>query len=359
MTEKIEVIFTGGTIGSLAEGDNISPDENAKFMLLNKYAKRTNESLDRFETISPLYILSENAVVEDVIKMANEIKKAEKKNVKGIIMTHGSDTLAFSAGYLGLLLPNIKVPVVLVASNLILTDSKANGVDNFITAVNLIDSNVKPNIYVAYKNPEDEYTSIHLGTRMCEPPPYSDNFYSPQGNRFGIYKNGKIILENTRVVKTDRKFKLKGSAFSTKALYVAPHTGLNYEVYKNASFDYVLHNLYHSGTANTREEKEYGCNNLLNFAEFCKNKNKPLYLCNVKKKDVNYESTNQMKEKNINFLYDILPNIALAKLNIAFNLIDETERNDYLCSNINGEILDPNIKIKSDNKNNNKELLED
>lgn len=359
MKDKIEVVFTGGTIGSLATGNNISPDTNARFMLINKFAERTNATkkyLERFDAVSPLYILSENAVVDDIIKMAKEIKDAEKKGVKGIIMTHGSDTLAFSAAYLGLLLPSLKVPVVLVASNLILTNSEANGVDNFIAAVNLIDSNPEPNVYVAYKNPEDSFTSIHLGTRMTEPPPYSDSFYSPQGYRFGIFKNGKIIFENTKITKSDRKFQLKKSAFTTKELYITPHTGLNYKVFEGASFDYVLHNLYHSGTANTREGAEYIDNNLLNFAVYCKENDKPLYLCNIKRKDINYDSTNQMKKKNIEFLYDILPNTALAKLNIAFNLIGETERSDYLNSNINGEVLEANDKIDYACVDNDKEL---
>lgn len=336
MQGKIKVVFTGGTIGSLSEGNNISPNDNAKFLLLQKYKEKTGCDVGQFETIQPLSILSEDAVLPDVLQMANIISKAQFENIRGIIITHGSDTLAFSSAYLSFLLPNLKVPVVLVASNLILTDPKANGVDNFVAAVNLINSQVQSNIYVAYKNSEDDYISIHLGTRMAEPPPYSDNFYSPQGKRFAICKDGEIFFENTIIKKSKKVFVLSNN-FSKKCLYIPAHTGLNYDVYRTADFDFVLHNLYHSGTANTR--KEYPLNNFLNFAEFCKKNKKPVYLCNIKQKDVNYDSTNQMKKNDISFLYDILPNVALAKLNIAFNLIDESERIEYLKTCINGEIL--------------------
>lgn len=334
---KIQVIFTGGTIGSLAEGNNISPDGKAQFLLLDQYQKRTGNDTSRFKTTSPIYMLSENAVPNDTLKMVEEIRKAENSGVKGIIMTHGSDTLAHTSAYLGLLLPDLKVPVVLVASNLILTDKNANGIDNFSTAVDLIDNGVAPNVYVAYKNPEDDFTSIHLGTRMTEPPAYSDSFYSPTGKRFAIAKKNKIIFENTLVEKSDMHYQLDGKSFDTKCLYIPPFTGLNYEAYKGCDFDYVVHGLYHSGTANTREE--YPNANLINFAKTCKAMGKPVYLCNIKKRDVNYDSTNRMKENGIDFLYDILPNVALAKANIAYNLIPAKDRERYLNSNINGEIL--------------------
>lgn len=336
-SDTIGLIFTGGTIGSLAEGDNISPDGKAKRLLLEKYKEKTGKGDERFDISSPMYILSENAVPNDILQMAKAIRMVESRGVKGIIMTHGSDTLACSSAYLGLLLSDIKVPVVLVASNLILSNKDANGVDNFETAVNLIDDNVKPNVYVAYKNPEDDYTSIHLGTRMNEPAPMSDSFYSPEGLRFATHKNGKIYYENV-AIPTPQTFELLDKDFDAKHLSIHPQTGLDYEVYNIDKIDYVVHGLYHSGTANTR--KEYPNNNLLNFAKKCKEKGKPVYLCNIKKKDINYDSTNQMKRNGIDFMYGILPNVAEAKLNIAYSLLPPNLRQSYLTANINGEILE-------------------
>lgn len=347
MNQKIKVIFTGGTIGSLADKRSISPNENAKYLLLNEYVKRTNRGDERFDVSSPLYILSENAVLDDILRMAEEIKKAKDENYKGIIMTHGTDTLAYTSAYLGLILRKISIPVVLVSSNLILTNPQANGVDNFIAAVQLIDYGVKPNVYVAYKNPGDDFTSIHLSTRMMAPPPYSDCFYSPEGRRFAIVKDGCVIPEYTHLTKCDEQFHFSGR-FNKKCLYIEPHTGLDYNVFADAKFDYVLHSLYHSGTANTRSDPQYDSKNLLLFAEKCKKKNIPLYLCNIKNREENYDSTVQMKEKGIKIFYDILPNVALAKLNIGYNLINEEQRNLFLNSNINGEILQEQLTNKKE-----------
>lgn len=334
--EKIKVIFTGGTIGSLAKGNDISPDGETKYLLLEKYGKNT----ERFVTSNPLFILSENANIANVQKMAEEIEASQTENIKGIIMTHGTDSLAYTAAMLSFIVQNPKVPIVLVSSNYILTDENANGVINFETAVELIDNpNTKPAIYVAYKNPEEQQTNIHLGTRMCEPASYSDSFYSPVGQRYAVYKDKKITFENTKIQKTDKKFEINAN-LSKNGLFINPHIGLDYNIYKNINCSFVLHNLYHSGTANTKDfENNNFDTNFLNFADFCKNKNIPLYLCNCKKKDVNYNSTNLMMEKNVKFLYDTTTNVALAKLYVAYNFINPDKIQEFLNTCIAGEFM--------------------
>lgn len=341
--DKIKVIFTGGTIGSLATDGDISPNSNTKSLLLNKYAEKYNKSLGRFEDIMPINILSENANVLDVVKMYKEIVSASKEDVKGIIMTHGSDTLAYTGAYLSFLLYKIKKPIVLVASNFVLTNKLANGIDNFACAVDLIDNvGTNPGVYVAYKNPGDDYVSVHLACRMCEPAPYSDSFLSPVGLRYAKWKDGNLKFENTNVNITNSKFVFKG-AFKKSALVINPFTGLDYNNYKTGNYSYVLHGLYHSGTANTQNyANDCFDTNFLNYADYCKENKIPLFICNIKKKDENYNSTNQILKKDVVILYDILPNVALAKLNIAFNLLSKDKIDEFLNSNICGEIIEDN-----------------
>ena len=337
----IKVIFTGGTIGSLAKGNDISPDKETQYLLLEKYKEKTGNDTKRFKVSSPMNILSENARLENVLQMAREIEKAQKEDVRGIILTHGTDTLSYSSAYLSFLVQKCKVPVVMVGSNYVITDKKANGVDNFASAVSFIDNpRTQPGIYVSYKNPGEEFTSIHLGSRMCEPPAHSDCYYSPVGFRYAKVKDGRVTFENICSYKTYKKFKYAGS-INKKGLYIHPYTGLDYNVYKDVDCDFILHNLYHSGTANTQtvvNKKQE--TNLLNFAEHCKAKKIPLYLCNIEKKDVNYNSTNQMLCSDIKFLYNILPNVALAKLYIAYNFLDKEKREEFLNTNVAGEMLE-------------------
>lgn len=341
--KKIKVIFTGGTIGSLSSGDDINTSEETRYLLFQKYGELNNECKKNVEKLDPIcimQILSENALFINVIAMASEIKKIDNSDVDGIIITHGSDTLAHTSAYLSFLLNDIKVPVIMVASNYVLTNEKANGVVNFAAAIDLINIGIQPGVYVAYKNPEDEYVSIHLGCRVREPMSMSDSFYSPTGYRFATWNNGNLKFENTNIQKDKKNFNF-GNKFTKSALFIHPFTGLNYNDYKNKNFDYVVHELYHGGTANTQNYiDETFDTNLLNFIDYCNVKKIPIYLCNILKKDVNYNSTNQMLKKNVNILYNVLTNVALAKINIANNLLNETQRDEFIKANIAGEILD-------------------
>jgi len=333
--KKIKVIFTGGTIGSLANYNDISPNGDTKYLLLEKYGK----NIERFETSNPLFILSENANINNVLVMAEEIKKAEKEDCKGIILTHGTDTLAYTSAYLSFLLPKISKPVVLVSSDYVLTDSKANGVINFETAVELIDNpKTKPAIYVAYKNCEEQDVNIHLAVRMREPYCNSSCFYSASGYLYAKYVNGKIEYLNTNIERTTKVYQLTPNQ-SKCGLFIHPFLGLDYNVYKNVNCDFVLHNLYHSGTANTINCNNNTNTNFLDFADYCKAKQIPLYICNINKQDINYNSTNQMLEKDIKTMYNILTNVALAKLYVAYNFISSDQIEDFLSSSICGEII--------------------
>jgi L-asparaginase len=130
--------------------------------------------------------------------------------------------------------------------------------------------------------------------------------------------------------------------FSKTGVLIRPFAGLDYRVYMSnkAKPDFVLHDLYHSGTANTKSltKLDY-CTNLLEFANYCKNNNIDLYLSNIKQKDVNYDSTNQLLQHHITPLYDSLTNVALAKLTIAYNFLNKTQRKQFLEENVAGEIL--------------------
>ncbi len=338
--KKIKLIFTGGTIGSLVNDNEISTNAETRSLLIEK----SGENKDIFEASFPLNILSENATPDDVLKMYDEIMLAMKdEQVEGIILTHGTDTLAFTAGYLSLLLQKCSKKVVLVSSNFPITYQYANGIINFKTAIEIVENENFPNgVYVSYKNPCDNFVSIHLGSRIMEPSPFSDCFYSVQGLRYAKFQNGKFEFENTGIGKTYKNFEIDKTCWKIdkKILFIKPFIGLNYDLYKNSNFDCVVHELFHSGTANVNEKQDCMMYNLLNFADFCNQNNKPLFVCNISKKDVNYNSTNIMLNKNIKFLFNIAPNIALTKVNIAFSLIKENEREKFLKTNIAGEYWD-------------------
>ena len=72
------------------------------------------------------------------------IREQLTKDIDGIIVTHGTDTLPFTAAALGMCFAYAKVPILLVSSNYILDDPRANGLTNFTAAVDYITSPTLP-----------------------------------------------------------------------------------------------------------------------------------------------------------------------------------------------------------------------
>lgn len=139
---NIAVIFTGGTIGSTIQDQYVSTDAQAPYRLLSMYKQSLNtgqskEAVD-FTTYAPYTTLSEYLDGSHLNKLITCIKAVLETDTDGIIVTHGTDTLPFTAAALGMIFAYAKIPIILVSSNYILDDPRANGLVNFATAVDYI-----------------------------------------------------------------------------------------------------------------------------------------------------------------------------------------------------------------------------
>ena len=133
---KILLILTGGTIGSEKKKKivNVSKRNNLlKSLLSNKISKKID-----FKITQPINIQSENALPKDWNKIIKSIEENWKDNFSGIIITHGTDTLSYTASALSQYFFNFYKPVVFASSDKPLNDKKSNGKSNFISAVEFI-----------------------------------------------------------------------------------------------------------------------------------------------------------------------------------------------------------------------------
>ena len=92
---NILVIFTGGTIGSRLNEDEgvICAGHEAPYNLIENYVDNGTVS---FCTMEPYKILSENLAAGNIEMLVNLIQ-VHYKNYDGIIVTHGTDTLQYTA----------------------------------------------------------------------------------------------------------------------------------------------------------------------------------------------------------------------------------------------------------------------
>lgn len=295
---KITVIFTGGTIACSNKNGALSPDGANSFTLIEMY--RAVDGSVEFETLSPYFILSENLGCEHWEKLSDCVKNVRGSD--GVIVTHGTDTLPYTAAYLGLKLGLCDIPVVLVSAAYPLSDSRSNGLDNFRGAVDFIRSGVGKGVFVSYKN-SGENVRLHRAASVLPHQPYSDSVLSLRDNYFAEIVGGEVVLNPGFEEESFGDF--SECKPNGKVLWLRAHPGIVYPPVDGAKA--VLLEGYHSGTLPTARE---------DFRSFCKAASTagvPLYLTGSEE-GFDYESKQAFDELGINVLPPMSPATAYVML---------------------------------------------
>lgn len=321
--KKILVVLTGGTIGSKEEGDIIDIRGKSPYQLLSLYEQVYHKGAEEFEVMEPVTTLSENMTPELLYQLFHALDGISYEQYAGVIITHGSDTLSYTAAFVGMLFHHVPVPVVLVASNLPLLSEGSNGLHNFAAGVELIREGRLRGVFVVYRNPEG-ITDVFLATRLVEADPFTDSFRDFSGKPFGKMEDSRFvpiesgsapsIAEVNRA--TERNCDLPKD-FRKKILLIRPYPGMFYEQFdltmKPAA---VLHYLYHSATACVDGDGT----GFPQFAEKCKSLGIPVYVASLKEQDGRRYATGEaILEAGAVPLYNISAEAAYAKLMIYYN----------------------------------------
>lgn len=318
---KILVIFTGGTIGSSVNQDSgfIAPDKNNNYMLLKMYNDTTIAQIGgtggvEFETLEAYSLLSENLTGKYLTELCKILHGQLAKEYDGIVVTHGSDTLQYSAAALAYSLGKINKPIVLVCSNYILTDERANGLDNFAAAVEFIRKDYGHGVFVSYTNEKPEnkaatVTDIHAGSRLLAHNAFDDRLYSVRNQWYCKLKRlqdfGYEYSKNPDYIEDCMIGTCGGFNFVDSAVdFIQAYPGLDWGSLINNMCDggkrAVVIAAYHSGTLPT------GVDSFKNFAKTMQEKGIPVYLCGSSKKTA-YESAAVFDELGIKILEDMAP----------------------------------------------------
>lgn len=127
--KKILLVTTGGTIASGTSEQGLVPEMSGAQLLGNI----DTEELDI--TIHDLLRLdSSNIQPEDWATIAECIYR-ERLSYDGIVVTHGTDTMAYTASALTFMLPGIDRPVVLTGSQLPMAHPLSDALDNLKLAL--------------------------------------------------------------------------------------------------------------------------------------------------------------------------------------------------------------------------------
>ena len=142
--KKILLLTTGGTIASVPGGEGLEPHRS-------DVMERELEQLRTYYDIEVRDVMcldSSNIRPEEWQAIATYIFEG-RAGFDGIVVSHGTDTMAYTASAVTFMLPNIDLPVVFTGSQLPLRDVLSDGPDNLRTAFAMAASG-HPGVFLAF-----------------------------------------------------------------------------------------------------------------------------------------------------------------------------------------------------------------
>ena len=241
------MIATGGTIASKNLGQGLSPTISAEEIL--QFVPQIAD-LCSVTTMQPFYFDSTNIYYKHWVELA-QIIKDNYNNYDGFVITHGTDTMAYTAAGLSYLIQNSRKPIVLTGSQKSIyeqdTDAKGNLYDAFCYCVDGGASGV--NIVFDGK--------VILGTRARKTRSKSFNaFSSVDYPEVAVVSNGKVVHFVKNTVTGAPKFynTLNPNVFVLK---MTPGMNPNIFDYLKQHFDAVIIESFGSGGLPKYEAQDF------------------------------------------------------------------------------------------------------
>lgn len=146
--KKVILLATGGTIASAkTEGEGLKPAFSATELL--SFVPQVS-CICRAEARDIMFMDSSNIQPEEWRTIAREVYDSLRE-YDGVVVTHGTDTLAYSASMLSFMLRGLNKPVIFTGAQLPITEIMSDGRRNLESAFAAAASGI-PGVYVLFDN---------------------------------------------------------------------------------------------------------------------------------------------------------------------------------------------------------------
>ena len=149
-SSRILVLYTGGTIGMQASASGLAPAAGFEARLRAQQSQQA-ERLPNWtfrELLPP--IDSANMSQANWLAMVTAIRQGVQDGCDGVLVLHGTDTLAYSAAALSFLLLGLPVPVVLTGSMLPAGAAGSDAWPNLFGAMQALHDGVAPGVHLYF-----------------------------------------------------------------------------------------------------------------------------------------------------------------------------------------------------------------
>ncbi len=213
---NIAMIITGGTISSRLDpktGGVISTDEEE----ILKIAPEIKEICNIIKIEKPFMKWSENMSYKDWKELAKTCETLlNNKKISGIIITHGTDFLHYSASALSFFLQNLNKPIALTYSQRSIDRGSTDAALNLICSAKYAISDIAEVAIIGHENlndktclamPGTKVRKMHTSRRDAFQLVNSEAFARISKDNFDILK--EFNARNTNNIKADTKFQEK------------------------------------------------------------------------------------------------------------------------------------------------------
>ena len=163
---RVLILGTGGTIASRIDYRTGAVHPAVSSAELHSLVPELS-TVARVEPEFMFDVFSENMTPKHWTRLAQRIRRAVYDGVDGVVITHGTDTLGYTAAALSFALIGVPVPVVLVGSQRSPDRPSSDGPLNMVAAVSAAGRAEFAGVYVAmHLGESDDEVAFHGGTRV-------------------------------------------------------------------------------------------------------------------------------------------------------------------------------------------------
>jgi len=228
----VVIMSTGGTIASRVDyrtgAVRSAMSANDLYGVVPELA-----DISQVDTEIVFSIYSENLRQQDWSELATKVAQQIQKGTDGIVIAHGTDTMAYTSAALSFALQNLPVPVILVGAQRSSDRPSSDAATNLIGAVKAAGEAPFAEIGLAMHDTiSDAAIAVHRGTkvRKCHTS-RRDTFHSINDSPIAKIQNLQVNMTTTNYTKRDpnRQLILKPN-FSDKVALIKFYPGLNPEI---------------------------------------------------------------------------------------------------------------------------------
>ena len=148
---NLMVLYSGGTIGMQMTAEGLAPASGLEALLRARQAEQ-HDGLPhwRFRELQPL-LDSANMTQANWLALADAVRQAvDEDGCDGVLLLHGTDTLAYSAAALSFLLLGLPVPLLLTGAMLPVSSSGSDAWGNLFGALRRLQAGIAPGVYLYF-----------------------------------------------------------------------------------------------------------------------------------------------------------------------------------------------------------------